>query len=150
MAEAGREKKSFAMMFMDIDLFKEINDQWGHDAGDAVLVAVADRIRRAVRASDIVCRLGGDEFVLLLADAGNRDFAAMVANKLIDGIVQPVTILPSGAGGAEQVSVGVSIGISLFPEDDTVLENLLNKADHAMYEAKKEVPPCYRFYGDEQ
>lgn len=151
LADAQRGKKTFALMFLDVNLFKEINDRWGHDAGDAVLVAMAERIRRVVRASDIVSRRGGDEFVLLLADIGSHGFAARVADKLIGAIVEPIVIQPlSDTEATRQVSVGASIGISLFPEHGVSLEALLSKADNAMYKAKKTGRSSYCFHGGGQ
>lgn len=149
-AVADRDKEAFAILFLDLDLFKQINDQWGHDAGDSILVAVAQRIRNVVRASDIMCRLGGDEFVLLLANVRDREFVASIANKLINTISQPVTIQPANAGVDQKINVGVSIGISLYPEDDVTLDTLLSKADHAMYEAKKAGCPSYHFHNGAQ
>ncbi|MEX2332762.1 MAG: two-component regulator propeller domain-containing protein [Pseudohongiella sp.] len=145
---AAREHTKAAILFVDIDLFKEINDKWGHDVGDSVLVVLAERIRSVLRASDIVCRMGGDEFVLLLTDIKDHQFAARVADKLKQAITAPVDILESVSRESHQVSVGVSIGISLYPEDDNDLERLLVAADQAMYTAKKDAQAVFRFHSD--
>lgn len=135
---AAREQTSAAIMFVDIDLFKEVNDRWGHDAGDSVLVTLAERIRSVLRASDIVCRMGGDEFVLLLTDINDRQFVARVSDKLRAAITAPVSIQTGEGSDTRTINVGVSIGISLYPNDDTDLERLLVAADQAMYRAKKD------------
>lgn len=145
---AARERTQAAILFVDIDLFKEVNDRWGHDAGDSVLVTLAERIRSVLRASDIVCRMGGDEFVLLLTDINDRQFAARVAEKLRIAITAPVTIQTGDVYNTQTINVGVSIGISLYPDDDTDLESLLVAADQAMYRAKNDAQCCYRFHSE--
>ena len=145
---AAREQTNAAIMFVDIDLFKEINDSWGHDAGDSVLVTLAERIRSVLRASDLVCRLGGDEFVLLLTDIKDAQFAVKVAEKLKEVITAPIDISTLVSGQSHQVSVGVSIGISLYPENEDDLEKLLILADQAMYKAKKDTQTFFCFHSD--
>lgn len=145
LASAARDSTAAAVMFVDIDLFKEINDRWGHDVGDGVLVVLAQRITAVLRASDIVCRMGGDEFVVLLPDITDRQFAATVAEKLIASITREIEVSASASGEPIRVSVGVSIGISLYPADDNDLEKLLVQADQAMYDAKKDSATSFRF-----
>lgn len=143
---AAREKTKAAVLFVDIDLFKEINDRWGHDAGDTVLAVLAERIRSVLRASDLVCRMGGDEFVLLLTDINGAQFASKVADKLIRAIIDSIEIIEPVTGNPQSVNIGVSIGISIYPDNETDLEKLLVMADQAMYEAKKEQRSGHRFY----
>lgn len=141
LASAAREKRSLALMFVDVDGFKSINDQWGHEAGDAALVSVADRIRGIIRDSDAACRMGGDEFVLLLSGVQGREAAAKVAQKLATAIAAPVSLGTSETGESQAVYIGASIGISLYPEDGRDLETLLSRADQAMYAAKQSDTP---------
>lgn len=125
-----RDGVSGALLFLDLDHFKEVNDQFGHAAGDELLIAVAQRLRSQVRESDTVARLGGDEFTIILPSLHDKHDAIHVAEKILAAILLPFFI-------AEQdVSIGVSIGIAYFPEHGNVVEPLLNAADHAMYLAK--------------
>lgn len=124
-----------ALLLMDLDGFKSINDCYGHKAGDAVLIAVAERLRYAARAEDVVGRLGGDEFVLILHRLGvdyhpAKDGAASVASKLIEEICQPI-IFKNRA-----LRVGVSIGICILGADTADADTAITDADHAMYQAK--------------
>ena len=123
---------SLAVLFLDLDGFKPINDAHGHAAGDELLRIVAARLARMLRSEDTVCRLGGDEFACLLAGLESRDQAARLAAKLRDAIQAPCKI------GHHIVSVGVSIGIALYPTDGNGTKDLLLKADRAMYCAKRE------------
>ena len=120
-----------AVLFLDLDGFKAINDLHGHQAGDRLLCVVADRLRRSVRASDMVCRLGGDEFVCLLQAPMGRQPLAQLASKLFDTIAAPMRL------GALQLHVQPSIGIALCPEDGHTATQLLHRADAAMYRAKR-------------
>jgi len=131
LALACRDGLSGALLFLDLDRFKEVNDQLGHATGDTLLSAVAQRLRGQVRESDTVARLGGDEFTVILPSLRERDDATSVADKIIAALGQPFTL------GGHTVGVGVSIGIALFPEHGNSVEQLLNAADHAMYLAKK-------------
>lgn len=123
---------ALAVLFLDLDGFKPINDAHGHAAGDELLRIVAARLARMLRSEDTVCRLGGDEFACLLAGLESRDQAARLAAKLRDAIQAPCKI------GHHIVSVGVSIGIALYPTDGNGTKDLLLKADRAMYCAKRE------------
>ena len=129
-ALARRSGNRVALMLMDLDDFKGINDTRGHSTGDQVLVTVAQRLRAAVRESDTVARLGGDEFVVLLQDAGRHRDAARVATKIIEALREPLQI------GTLQFRVGASIGIALFPDHADNPEHLLQQADISMYAAK--------------
>jgi diguanylate cyclase (GGDEF)-like protein/PAS domain S-box-containing protein len=129
---AARHATIFAILFIDIDGFKEINDSHGHAVGDLLLRAVADRLTENVRAGDTVARIGGDEFVILLDGLRTSRDSALVAEKIRGAFGTPVS-LPGGA-----LKVTVSIGIGLYPEDGRDADVLLNAADHAMYRAKRE------------
>jgi len=139
---AKRTGGKIGVVFMDLDDFKPINDQFGHTAGDSALVAMADRIRGLVRASDIVARIGGDEFLAVITNIRNRDDVERVARKVIEECEKPLTF--SGASW----KVGVSIGIALFPDDGEVIEDLVNRADSAMYRVKHMSKNAYAFWGD--
>jgi len=149
LAGAARDKKLLALMFVDINDFKAINDRWGHDVGDAALISIANRISDIIRGSDVACRMGGDEFVLLLNGIADREAAALVAEKLAAAIVAPTTHTEPETGEQKTVHIEVSIGISLYPEHGHILETLLSRADKAMYIAKENNTP-YSFYQDDQ
>ncbi|MBF0446418.1 MAG: diguanylate cyclase [Magnetococcales bacterium] len=128
---AKREKSQFAVMFLDLDGFKYINDTHGHKVGDHLLIEVAGRIRECLRKVDTVARLGGDEFTTILHSISNNNDAGMVADKIINSISTPFHI------DEKICNIGVSIGISIFPDHGKDLETLLKKADLAMYKVKK-------------
>ena len=138
-----RSGKRFAVMFLDLDRFKTINDSLGHHYGDKLLQGVAARLTGALRAEDTVARLGGDEFVVLLDDVPGPTAVAYVAQKLLDTLAVPIDI-----EGQEQ-SVSVSIGISLFPDDGVTLRELMSNADSAMYHAKKVGRGNHQFFAPE-
>ncbi|HEU0197175.1 MAG TPA: diguanylate cyclase [Nevskiaceae bacterium] len=140
MALAANSPKKLAVMFMDIDKFKAINDSYGHDTGDEVLKTYAMRLRQSLRTADTVARLAGDEFVVLAEGINDRDGAARVATKLHAAIRQPITV------GEQTLHITSSIGITLYPDDDGDMESLLKHADEAMYEAKRGGPGETRFY----
>ncbi len=127
---ATRRQTRFALLLLDLDGFKQINDRYGHAAGDKVLEAVAARLRETVRDADTVARIGGDEFVVLLHEVGDIGDATRVADKILGRVGEPV------ADGDERHAVGASIGISLFPEHGNTPDALLQRADHAMYRGK--------------
>ena len=131
-----------AVLFVDLDGFKSVNDTYGHDAGDAVLREVAGRLGRVVRDTDTVARAGGDEFVLVLADLQARENASGVAAKTIESLAQPINV------NDRQVLVGASVGIALFPADGSDVDGLIKAADTAMYEVKRAGKNGYRFAGD--
>jgi len=131
MQHAKRSRKQFAVLMIDLNKFKAINDTYGHAAGDTVLVAVANRLVSAVRASDTVARLGGDEFALIIESVSDRDQIATLGQKLIDMLTDEVK-LDSG----DVVSLGGSIGIAWYPKDGENLKDILDVADQAMYFCK--------------
>jgi diguanylate cyclase (GGDEF)-like protein/PAS domain S-box-containing protein len=121
-----------AVLYLDIDKFKQVNDTRGHDSGDALLKVFADRIRMVVRASDKVARLGGDEFVILLTAQDADDVARRIATGLLDNVRQPINL------GTELMSISTSIGVAVFTGPEPSPERLLKEADLALYEAKRE------------
>jgi diguanylate cyclase (GGDEF)-like protein len=136
---ARRSGNGFAVLFLDLDRFKSINDSLGHLFGDQVLQEVATRLGRCLRSSDTLCRLGGDEFVIHLHDAG-RDAADGTAQRIIASIGQPVQV------GELQFSLSCSIGIALYPQDGQNLDELVRSADTAMYQVKERGRGHHRFY----
>jgi diguanylate cyclase (GGDEF)-like protein/PAS domain S-box-containing protein len=143
MAAVARRRHQFALMFIDLDHFKSINDKLGHEAGDIVLQEVANRLRRCVRRVDTVSRLGGDEFVVLLADIGGVEQAAHVAATVLQSVAQPVE-----AGGVT-LNPTVSIGIAICPSDGEDEKTLLRHADVAMYHAKESGRNEFHFFSQE-
>lgn len=137
---ATRRNQRAALLFVDIDHFKQINDTMGHAAGDALLQEVARRIRAAVRADDTVSRLGGDEFVVLLPQIESSADASAVAENVLAACSQAIGIETSA------LAISFSIGISLYPDDAFDAESLLRNADTAMYEAKMQGRNGYRFF----
>lgn len=127
--EAGPDNSKLTVFCLDLDGFKAVNDGFGHATGDAVLVAVAKRLRASVREGDFVCRLGGDEFVALLPLISN-DEAVSVARRIISCVEEPFEFAPAAR-------IGVSIGIAAAPRDGSTADELLSAADRAMYEAKR-------------
>jgi len=142
-ARAKRESGCLALMFLDLDGFKHINDSLGHEVGDLLLKEVTARLTRTVRASDTVSRQGGDEFVILLPRVREVADAALVADKLLEAVRRPIVI-----GGAE-LNVTLSIGVSLYPDDGTDPAVLMKHADAAMYQAKQGGRDQCRFYTPE-
>jgi diguanylate cyclase (GGDEF)-like protein/PAS domain S-box-containing protein len=131
LAHAKRAKASFAVLFLDVDDFKAINDDNGHDFGDLVIQTLANRLVDNVRASDTVARVGGDEFVVVIEALGQREDATIVAAKIRERVAQPVTLQ------RRRVKATISIGISFFPENGADTEVLVRAADYAMYLAKR-------------
>ncbi len=131
LAHSKRAKASFAVLFLDVDDFKTINDDNGHDFGDLVIEMMASRLVDDVRASDTVARVGGDEFVVVIEALGRREDATVVAAKIRDRIARPMTIQ------RRRVTATISIGISFFPDNGNDTEVLVRAADYAMYLAKR-------------
>jgi diguanylate cyclase (GGDEF)-like protein/PAS domain S-box-containing protein len=142
---AERHKRLLCMLFVDLDRFKPINDTYGHEIGDIVLLKVAKRLKEILRASDSVCRLGGDEFVILLESAGSVEGAELVAGKAIEKLNESIE------ANDHVCYIGASIGISVFPDDCENAETMLRHADIAMYEAKKKGRNrWHRYSGNEE
>lgn len=140
---AQRHGKQFAVLFLDLDKFKEVNDTLGHDAGDHVLREIAIRLRGSLRDSDKIARMGGDEFYVLVEDLNSSLHAGEVARKLVEEAARPILV----AGKVCQL--GASVGIAIFPGDGKDAQTLLANADLAMYEAKESGRNAYRFHASE-
>jgi len=140
LARAKREQGLMAVCYLDLDGFKQINDSYGHEAGDRVLIEVTRRIKEVIREEDTVARLGGDEFVVLLVGIQAPEECAGSLNRLLETIRQPIDILGSDA------NISVSIGVSLYPEDDQDADTLLRHADQAMYVAKQSGKNRYHLF----
>jgi diguanylate cyclase (GGDEF)-like protein len=141
-AAARRANRSLALMFIDLDHFKTVNDTLGHAAGDELLLTIARRLLRALRESDVVCRLGGDEFVVLLPNSEGWDYVAATAQRLLDTIRDPVTL----PGTASAALVSASVGIAMYPADGADFEALARTADMAMYRSKDLGRARFSFY----
>ena len=140
MHRAKRNGTMLAVMFLDLDRFKLVNDSLGHSIGDALLKAVGDRLRSAVRAGDIVARLGGDEFAIVQTDLAQAAGSVILAKKLLSRIAEPIEV------GNQEINTTASLGITLYPNDESDPEQLLSNADLAMYRAKNEGRNRYQFY----
>lgn len=138
-ALSTREPRHIALLFLDLDGFKLVNDTWGHEFGDRVLKAVSTRLLGLLRPSDTVARIGGDEFVILLNNPESRDNVAMIASRLIEEVNAPMSF------DGKTAHVGTSIGIAFFTKEVTSPDDLLKNADDAMYEAKAAGKNSYRF-----
>lgn len=136
---ARREGSQCAIMFLDLDQFKDVNDSYGHKIGDQILIETANKLKYTVRASDIVSRIGGDEFIIILKSISSKAEAETIAGKLVDKISEP-TLTKNIS-----IQVGCSIGISLFPFDSDEAERLIDLADKAMYKRKKAEKNGYQF-----
>ena len=139
LALSKRHSRQCALLYLDLDGFKYVNDSLGHDAGDELLIAVAQRMERCCRSSDTLARLGGDEFALLLSEVNRAQGAQICAEKIL-AVMQEPFILKQGTA-----EVGVSIGISMYPEHGATLDILLNSADQAMYLSKSRGKNTYTF-----
>jgi diguanylate cyclase (GGDEF)-like protein len=140
MAHAARDQRQFAVLVLDLDRFKLINDSLGHGVGDQLLCHVAQKLKGVLRATDTVARAGGDEFMLILEDIEDRDGVALVAQKLVAAVGESCIL------AATELHTSPSIGISLFPVDGETAEVLLAHADEAMYAAKKRGRRTYQFF----
>jgi len=138
--QAKRSGQTFAVMFIDLDRFKEVNDLYGHSAGDLLLNNVADALKSSVRESDTVARLGGDEFTVLLRATTDSTQVELIAEEILKRLAEPMHI----AGHA--VHVSASIGVTFFPKDATSPDDLIRNADQAMYVAKNAGRDCCRFF----
>jgi diguanylate cyclase (GGDEF)-like protein/PAS domain S-box-containing protein len=139
-AEVNRSKSSVAVLYIDLDRFKEVNDTRGHHVGDEVLKAAAKRLRDSAREADLVARLGGDEFAMVLESREPRRAASLVSGKILQAFARVSDIEGS------KIQVGSSIGIAIYPDDSTDPDELVKCADKAMYQAKASGRSNYRFY----
>jgi len=142
-AEAKRYERRFALLFLDLDRFKIINDTLGHDVGDELLIEVAKRLNASLRETDTVARLGGDEFVVLLPEMNDEKQLSAVAKKILKAVAKPFHL------SGQELRVTVSIGISAFPLDGEDEQTLLKNADIAMYHAKEGGKNNFCFYSEE-
>jgi diguanylate cyclase (GGDEF)-like protein len=133
-----------AVMFLDLDGFKEINDEHGHELGDLVMQATALRIKAEIRETDTVARIGGDEFIIILSSLPEFEVAERIASGLIEQIVQPIRVEKA------EVVVSASIGISIYPENGTTAEDLIRSADKAMYQIKRQGKNNFGFFSSEE
>ena len=141
--KSRRKRNRISVLFIDLDRFKVVNDTLGHQAGDQLLQAVSERLRSAVRDSDLVARLGGDEFVVLVEDHGGPEEVMIVAQKVLEMLDRPVLI------EWREVHISCSIGIASYPEDGEEVEALVKNADIAMYQAKERGRNNFQFYSPE-
>jgi diguanylate cyclase (GGDEF)-like protein/PAS domain S-box-containing protein len=137
---AHRDTGRLAVLFIDLDKFKPVNDAFGHHAGDQLLSAVGGRLRASIRKSDVVARIGGDEFVVVLNDKVTHGLACKLAGKLLHSLARQFTI------GSHRVSIAGSIGLAFYPEDGLCVEELMIHADSAMYQAKVRGGGGYQCY----
>jgi len=142
-AMCDRENLQLAVLMMDLDRFKAVNDTLGHLAGDELLKQVAQRIFNRLRNTDLVARLGGDEFVVLLEDINNEDDAARVATEIVNDLSQPFALPQS-----DDVRIGSSIGIALYPQHGTTPDALMDNADIALYQAKDNGRGCFAYFSE--
>ena len=140
LTHARRNDGRLAVLFLDIDGFKQINDRFGHKVGDDMLRAVSECLVGSVRQNDTVCRLGGDEFVVLLPEIAGAADAGLVAQKLV------ARLAAMGETQGAAVKVGASIGISVYPDDGDTIEQLVDRADQAMYQSKRLGGGRYSFF----
>ena len=142
--EKARGKRSkLALFFIDLDQFKQINDSLGHEVGDRVLFAAAERIKAKIRKKDTLARLGGDEFVIIIEEYKSVKDLSWIAGKILEVLRQPIHV------SGQTLYISCSIGISLYPKDDVYADNLLKYADAAMYKAKEEGRNNFQFYHTE-
>ncbi|NOQ82248.1 MAG: bacteriohemerythrin [Methylophaga sp.] len=138
--KAQRSGLPIALLFIDLDRFKEVNDSFGHDVGDMLLIETAQRINSCVRESDTVARIGGDEFTVILAEIKDLYIIERITQKIIDALNKPYTL------GNNHAYVSASVGITLYPDDSTDVASMLKLADQAMYKAKARGRNCYSYF----
>lgn len=141
--DANRHDRLVAVLLLDMDRFKVINDTLGHDMGDRLLSKVSERLAAGLREGDTVARIGGDEFVIVLQDTVYMEDAGRVARKILDQFTQPFHL------SGRELFISCSLGIAVYPMDGGDIDNLLKKADMAMYQAKELGGNGYRFYSEE-
>ena len=136
---AARRNESMAILFLDLDKFKAVNDTFGHDVGDELLCLVASRIKSSVRESDVVARIGGDEFIVLLEGLSGREDAEKLAKNILSANLQACSI------GPHRVVASAIIGISMYPQNGSSAQELLKEADLAMYSEKQQRCGSFQF-----
>ncbi len=139
-ATARRHEQVFALMYLDLDRFKNINDTIGHEAGDLVLQVIAERLRSSVRSTDMIARLGGDEFVLVISDVTTTESVGYIAQKVLETVLKVMMI------SGQEVYITTSIGISLYPHDGQDIQMMMKNSDLALYRAKEGGRNNYQFY----
>ena len=144
LARVKRHGGRVAVLYVDLDRFKPINDCFGHEAGDLVLKEVANRLSASVRASDTVARVGGDEFVVVLEEIHATDDVAPIARKIVESLSIPIEIMDNTA------KIGASIGVAMFPDDGSTIEEVNKAADAAMYRVKNSGRNGFCFYSDKR
>ena len=142
LSQSKRTSTKLAILFIDLDGFKKINDNYGHNAGDLLLKEISRRLKQSIRDSDTIARWGGDEFIILLNNVGNKDNINIFVNRMIDDCSRPITL-----DGNIEVSVSSSIGVSIYPNNADNKIELLKLADSAMYRAKNNKDINY-FYSE--
>lgn len=138
--KAESEKQNVALLYIDVDRFKNINDSLGHVAGDQLLIEIANRLLLCVRSDDTVARLAGDEFAIILPAQANVSGANAIAEKIVEACIEPIII------GYEEITISVSVGIALYPDDASTSDQLIKAADTAMYQSKIKGRNQFRFY----
>jgi diguanylate cyclase (GGDEF)-like protein/PAS domain S-box-containing protein len=141
--KARRTNRSFALLFVDLDRFKQVNDWLGHDAGDQVLIEASHRIQACVRQTDTVSRIGGDEFTIILSELAENSHVEAVCQKILVKMSEPFRI------GAESAYISASVGVTLYPLDASSADDLIRKADQAMYAAKKGGKHQFKYFMSE-
>lgn len=138
-----RNGKKAALMYLDLDDFKKVNDTLGHNAGDQLLVEVAKKLKGTMRSSDIICRLGGDEYAILMMDVTDSQDCQKISEKIITSVSSEIIL------EGISLTVGISIGITIIPDDSNTIREMLNSADLALYESKKQGKNCACFFNSE-
>jgi diguanylate cyclase (GGDEF)-like protein/PAS domain S-box-containing protein len=141
---AQRRNSIAAILMLDLDRFKEVNDSFGHLAGDELLILVAEALSKRLRSSDTICRLGGDEFIVLLEEIADADAAARVAQQLIEALNKAWSL-----SGGHEARIGTSIGIALYPDHGDTPEELMQQADAALYKAKHEGRNRFKYFSED-
>jgi diguanylate cyclase (GGDEF)-like protein len=139
---ASRNKSLVAVVYIDLDNFKPINDHFGHSAGDRALVILAERLRAVLRASDTVARVGGDEFIAVLTNAHDREDIELAVRKILEECAKPIPL----EGAEDKCQVSLSMGIAIYPDDGERMEEIVNNADEAMYRVKRGTKNSFSFY----
>ena len=139
-----RSKLKAAILYLDIDHFKTINDKFGHLTGDKLLEQVAGRLKTCVRSSDVIARLGGDEFAIMLYDASSRKYIDAIAKHLFKTLAAPYTL------NDQKIPITLSMGIAIYPDDAVTMENLIKLSDETMYNIKKSTRNAYAFWSQSE